>query len=101
MEIINKQRCQEMAQKTGPLVEVAFKTLKYELGGKLPADFSMGYVAGYLRANGMTLEESMFGASRFYEIIIGMVGESKTALFDLKIAGFEDGTANIKMEEVK
>jgi hypothetical protein len=99
LKILDKERCKEMIEKTGPFVEIAFKHLKYDLGGKTSLDFSMGFVAGYLKGNGLTMEESMFGAARYYEVVIRCgATESETGTFKMTLKG-GGGSASIDLEK--
>lgn len=97
----NKEICDQIIQKTGPLVNEAFLEIKYVLGGVVPADFGMGFVAGYLRANKCTMEESMFAAARFSEIIRSMGAESPEKNVEIKVAGLGDGNVKIESKDVK
>ena len=99
--IINKDRISEIINKIGPDVFDIFKQIKYELGGKLPEDFSYGIVAGFLRGKGFTWEESFVGMNRFIQTVKGCGAESKNFDGIFRINGQENGKVEIELKDNK
>lgn len=102
IQINDEAKCKEIINKTASCVQNAFKQLRDDLGGKVPADFAMGFVAGYLRGNKFNMEESMFAAVRFASIVEEFIGPPEMVKdCNMKVSSPGDGTAKIEMDVVK
>ena len=98
-KVLDQKRVSDIINKVGPVVEDIFKSLKYDLGGRLPAELSYGIVAGYLKGKGFTWEESFMGMDKFIRVMekLAPTGPKTQATFTIK--GKTDGNVECNLEK--
>lgn len=91
---ISENRLNEILIKTNPFVMNLMGQFRNELGGRLPEELSYGIVAGFLRGNGFTWEESLISMDKYIHV---MKTYYKNAIEEfngeIKISGTENRVA--------
>lgn len=89
---LDENRVKEILDQIFPDMENIFTELKYNLGGRLPADLSYGIVAGYLRGKGHSWESSFLGMEKFINIAKKFDAVEPPKMQEFKIEAKQDGS---------